>query len=97
MDIQLVGNFWGYLIYWFAGDVIDLFTFAPHVNSGLRDYFGGAIDSPIFAVFVIVGTFIDLRIFAVVVLMILLLTPARILNTFILRIMRILDRMPLIP
>jgi hypothetical protein len=97
MQIDLVGNFWGYLIYWIAGDAVDLFTYGPHVNTGITQYFGGLVDSPILAVWLIVGTFLDLRLFGVVALVILALTPGKVLSSFILRIMRILDRLPMVP
>lgn len=78
-NIQLVGNLWGYIIYWFYGDFIDLFTYFPanELIGGMRTYFGANIGSPIVAVFVLVGTFIDLRLFSLVVLFILGTTPMR--------------------
>src|SRR3972149_5325702 len=44
-NIQLVGNLWGYIIYWFYGDFIDLLTYTPHVNTGMREDFGANIGS----------------------------------------------------
>jgi hypothetical protein len=97
MNIQLVGNLWGYLIYWVAGDLIDLLTYAPHVNTGMRQYMFSNIDSPILAVFMIVGTFLDLRLFMIVAFIMLISVPGKVGASIFLRIMRILDRMPLIP
>jgi hypothetical protein len=95
--MPLVGNVWGYLLYWFAGDLIDLITYGPHVNTGMRQYFGGALDSPVLAVFVLVGTFLDLRLFMLVFIFILSVAPAKIGGSIFLRLMRIIDRLPFIP
>lgn len=97
MNITLVGNLWGYLIYWVAGDLIDLLTYAPHVNTGMRAYMSSNIDSPILAVFMIVGTFLDLRLFMLVAGIMLLSVPGKVAASIVLRILRIIDRMPLIP
>jgi len=97
MNITLVGNLWGYLIYWVAGDLIDLLTYAPHVNTGLREYMGSNINSPILAVFMIVGTFLDLRLFMLVAGIMLLSSPGKIVASIVMRVLRIIDRMPLIP
>jgi len=96
-DIQLVGNLWGYIIYWFYGDFIDLFTYFPanSLISGMRDVFGANIGSPVVAIFVLVGTFIDLRLFMLVALGILGMTPARMWISFQMKILRALDRLPL--
>lgn len=94
-NIQLVGNLWGYIIYWFYGDFIDLITYTPHINTGMREYFGANIGSPILAVWLLVGTFVDLRLLALVAIFILATTPLRLWITFQLRILRALDRLPL--
>jgi hypothetical protein len=94
-NIQLVGNLWGYIIYWFFGDFIDLITYTPHVNTGMREYFGANIGSPILAVWLLVGTFVDLRLLALVAIFILVTTPGRLWVTFQLRLLRALDRLPL--
>jgi len=96
VDIQLVGNIWGYLIYWIAGDFIDLITYFPHINTGLREYMYSNIDSPILAVFMIVGTFLDLRLFMIVATIMLASTVWKLPASIFLRIMRVLDRLPFV-
>ena len=96
-NIQLVGNLWGYIIYWVFGDFIDLFTYFP-ANSligGFGEYFEASIGSPMVAVYVLVGTFIDLRLISLVALFILVQTPQRWALMFTVRILRALDRLPL--
>lgn len=95
-NIPLVDNLWGYAIYWIFRDVFDLIQFGPHLYVGYREYFGGTVGPPVFALFTIVGAFLDLRILWFVVGIVFAFTPTRmILNTF-LWLMRILDRFPII-
>jgi len=95
--IELVGNLWGYIIYWFFGDFIDLFMYFPRnaFVSGMREYFGANIQSPILAVWLLVGTFVDLRLFGLVVGFIVWSKIALFPWELQLRFLRAIDRLPI--
>jgi len=95
--IELVGNLWGYIVYWFFGDFIDLFMYFPKnaLISGMREYFGANIGSPILAVWLIVGTFVDLRLLGLVAGFILWAEIIKFPYHMALRIFRAIDRLPI--